>query len=137
MFHDRRHSGDLASDSKDLARATAMSRFGLTETEIGDGCREIKVEGELDLTVSDQLQRAILDCRSDRILINLESCQFIDSTGIALIVKAHRGDDSRVVVHSPRDQVLRVLEITGLAGNGVVFADREQALLAVVGSRSS
>jgi anti-anti-sigma factor len=137
MFHDRRHDGDLAAGSKDAARAAAGSRFGLTETEVGDGCREIKVEGELDLAVSDRLQRAIAACQSNRILIDLESCRFIDSTAIALIVKAHCEGNSRVVVHSPRDQVLRVLEITGLTGNGIVFADREQALLAVVGSGSS
>jgi anti-anti-sigma factor len=114
-----------------------VSRFTLTEAEIDDGCREIRVEGELDLAVSDQLQQAIVDCQSDQILINLESCQFIDSTGIAMIVSAHCGDDSRVVAHSPCDQVLRVLEVTGLTANGVVFADREQALAAVVGPVSS
>jgi hypothetical protein len=35
-----------------------------------------------------------------------------------------------VVVHSTSGQVLRVLEVTGLTGNGLVFGDREQALLA-------
>jgi anti-anti-sigma factor len=109
----------------------AVSRFDLSEAEIGDGCREIKVEGELDLTVSHRLQRAIAECQSGRILIDLEACQFIDSTGIALIVSAHRADDPRVMVHSPRDQVQRVLELTGLTGNGLVFADREQALAAL------
>jgi anti-anti-sigma factor len=131
MFHDQRHSGDLASDSKALAGAATVSRFNLTENEIGDGCREIGIEGELDLAVSDQLQQAIVSCQSDRILISLEACQFIDSTGIAVIVRAHRGDNSRVVAHSPREQVRRVLEVTGLTANGLVFADREQALSAV------
>lgn len=109
-----------------------MSRFKLTETEIGDGCREIRVEGELDLAVSGQLQQAINGCQSDQILINLEACQFIDSTGIATIVRAHRSENSRVVVHSPCDQVLRVLEVTGLIADGLVFADREQALSTLV-----
>jgi anti-anti-sigma factor len=127
MFHDRRHTGDQTTD---LAGAAAASQFELTERQIGDGCREIRVEGELDLAVSDRLRRTIARSRGDWILIDLESCQFIDSTGIALIVKAHYENDSRVVVHSPCDQVLRVLEITGLTGNGVVFADREQALSA-------
>jgi anti-anti-sigma factor len=112
-----------------------VSRFKLTETEIDEGCREIGVEGELDLAVSDQLQQAILGCQGDRILVSLESCQFIDSSGIAVILRAHRGGDSPIVVHSPRDQVLRVLEVTGLTGNGLVFADREQALAAVARPR--
>jgi anti-anti-sigma factor len=133
MFHDQRHNGDLASVSKDIAGAATISRFTLTEVEVEGGCREIRIEGELDLAVSDQLQEAIAGCLSARILISLESCQFIDSTGIATIINAHRSDDLRVVAHSPRDQVLRVLEVTGLTADGLVFADREQALAAVVG----
>ncbi len=137
MFHDQRRDGDLVAGSKDLAGAATMSRFALTEAEIEDGCREIRVEGELDLAVSDQLQEAIMGCPSDRILISLESCQFIDSTGIAIIVGAHCGDGSQIVFHSPRDQVLRLLEVTGLTANGVVLADREQALATVAGTVSS
>jgi anti-anti-sigma factor len=133
MFHGQRPSGDLASTS---AGVDAPSRFKLTETEIADGYREIAVEGELDLAVSDQLQEAIEACRSDQVLINLESCQFIDSTGIFLLVRAHRDGNPRVVVHSPRNQVLRLLEVTGLTGNGLVFPDRAQALSAVVRSVS-
>ncbi len=133
MFHDQRPSGDLAPISADVAGVAAVSRFKLTETEIGDGCREIEVAGELDLAVSDRLQRAIADCQDDQILISLEACQFIDSAGIALILRAHRSENSRVVVHSPSGQVLRLLEVTGLTGNGLVFADREQALLTLVG----
>jgi anti-anti-sigma factor len=82
-------------------------------------------------TVSDQLQEAIAGCEAEQILIGLEACQFIDSTGIAVIFRAHRSEDSRVLVHSPRDQVLRVLEVTGLTADGLVFADREQALSAL------
>jgi stage II sporulation protein AA (anti-sigma F factor antagonist) len=105
-----------------------VSRFALTEAQIDDGCREIQVEGELDLAVAAQLQEAIDRCQSDRILIGLESCQFIDSSGIAVILNAHRG--GRVLVHSPCSQVHRVLTLTGLTANGLVFDDREQALSA-------
>lgn len=113
-----------------------MRRFNLTETVVEDGCREIEVEGELDLAVADRLQQAIADCRGDQILISLESCQFIDSTGIAVILEANSGNEARVVLHSPGGQVLRVLELTGLTSNGLVFADREEALSAVVRSVS-
>lgn len=109
------------------------SRFKLTEAEIADGCREIAVEGELDLAVSDRLQQAIDDCGADRILIDLGPCQFIDSTGIFLILRAHRAGDPQLLVHSPRSQVLRLFEVTGLTGRGLVFPDRAQALAALVG----
>jgi anti-anti-sigma regulatory factor len=41
--------------------------------------------------------------------------------------EAARKDGRRVVVHSPTAQVLRVLTITGLTANGLVFASREEA----------
>ncbi|MFL5872663.1 MAG: STAS domain-containing protein [Solirubrobacterales bacterium] len=113
-----------------------MSRFELTETEAGDGCREIHVEGELDLAVCDRLQEAI-GSKDDRILIDLEECRFIDSSAIAVILRAYSCDGSRIVVHSPGGQVLRVLEITGLTGNGLVFGNREQALRALAGAADS
>jgi anti-anti-sigma factor len=131
MSHGQRHAGDLASGSAGSARAAMVSRFALTEVEIADSCREIQVEGELDLAVAAQLQEAIDRCPSERILIGLVSCQFIDSSGIAVILNAHRGTGSRILVHSPRGQVHRVLDLTGLTGNGLVFANREQALSAV------
>jgi len=121
MSHTRRHDGDLH----------AVSRFHLTAVEIEDGCREIRVEGELDLAVADQFQKMIDGCQVDRILIDLEPCQFLDSTGIALIIHAHRREGRRVAVHSPCRQVLRVLELSGLTANGLVFPDREQALSAL------
>lgn len=52
------------------------------------------------------------------------------STGIAVILRAHRqreGEGGRVVVHSISPAVLRVFTVTGLTGNGLVFADRAEA----------
>jgi anti-anti-sigma factor len=134
MLHYQGLSGDLAPASVASAGTAPVDRFKLTETEIGNGCREIAVDGELDLAVSDRLQRTIAGCKAEQILINLERCRFIDSTGIALLLRAHLRDDSRLVVHSPTGQVLRIFEVTGLTGNGLVFADRQRALQALVGA---
>src|SRR3954469_25748516 len=92
--------------------------FKLIERDLQPGCREILVEGELDLAVAGQLEEKLsraLD-ESPNVLISLESCEFIDSTGIAAIVQAYarfakRG--GRVAVYAPSDQVLRVLSATG------------------------
>jgi anti-anti-sigma factor len=109
-----------------------MSHFRVSEREIDQGCREIRVEGELDLAVAGQLEDAIARCRGKQTLIDLEGCEFIDSTGIAVIVLAHRewakDGGGRIVVHSPSDPVLRVLTVTGLTGVGLVFESREAAL---------
>lgn len=110
-----------------------MPTFELTENQRLPGCREIQVIGELDLAVADRLQRALdrAGAESSQILISLEKCEFIDSTGIAVIVAAHQKLDAqggRLAVYGPSDQVLRILSVTGLTDNGLVFASAEEAL---------
>jgi len=112
-----------------------MRAFKLVEREVSAEVREILVEGELDLAVAEQLQEALDRAGSDctEILVGLESCEFIDSTGIAVIVQAHRNfaeEGRRVVLFAPRSQVLRVLSVTGLTSNGLVFESAAQALSA-------
>lgn len=112
-----------------------MSRlptFKLTEKDLQPGCREIHLEGELDLAVADRLTDALDRAVSEqnRVVIGLERCTFIDSTGIAIIVKAHRelAQQGRVLtVYGASDQVLRILSITGLTNDGLVFENAGDA----------
>ena len=107
-----------------------MQPFKLIETALGEGRAEIEVQGELDLAVADELREALERSDEEQVLISLASCDFIDSTGIAVIVHASQAESRKVVVHSPPAPVLRVLHVTGLTGNGLVFEDREEALSA-------
>lgn len=110
--------------------------FKLTELELEPGIREIAVSGELDLAVAGRLADAIDRAEDADTLVSLEACEFIDSSGLAVILRAHQlGRDSgrRVVIHSPSKPVRRVLEVTGLTGNGFVFDDRAEALGAGAG----
>jgi anti-sigma B factor antagonist len=116
-----------------------MRAFKLVEREVSAEVREILVEGELDLAVAEQLREAFDRAGSDctQILVGLENCEFIDSTGIAVIVQAHRNfaeEGRRVVLFAPRSQVLRVLSVTGLTANGLVFESAAEALSAAVPS---
>lgn len=102
----------------------------LTQRRLADGATEIEVDGELDLSVVDRLQAAIDEAGPGSTLIDLRHCTFIDSTGIAVILRAHRklGEEGgRLVVHSLSNPVQRVFTVTGLIGNGLVFADRDEA----------
>lgn len=106
--------------------------FELVEREISPDCREIAVIGELDLAVADQLSALLARGARDRpqILISLDECEFIDSTGIAVVVGAYRQAaerGGRLAVYAPSAQVRRVLEVTGLIQNGLVFETAEQA----------
>jgi anti-anti-sigma factor len=112
------------------------------EVKVGDleqGVRTISVCGELDLSTAPELEgpldRALEDDEGS-VLIDLSECEFIDSTGIALIVRAwqrlNSGEDGRaLVLCSQNDQVRRVLEITGLELSIPVHTTRDEALAAM------
>ena len=113
-----------------------MQRFKVTERDLQPGCRDIQVEGELDLAVAGQLDEVLTAAASDcsRVLVGLERCAFIDSSGIAVILRAHsrmEEEGNRLVVYGPTAQVLRVLSMTGLTSNGLVFDSAEKALSAL------
>lgn len=105
-----------------------------------DGVRVIAVQGELDLstapTVEPLLEEALSG--SDAVIVDLTECEFIDSTGIALVVRAWQRIEAeeaepgrRLIVCSGNDQVERVLEISGLKQSIPVHASREAGLAAL------
>ena len=106
--------------------------FALDERDLQPGCREIRVRGELDLAVAPELERAIERAEEyDQVVISLEECEFLDSTGIAVIVRAHQERESgggRLAVCAPGGQVRRVLDLTGVSKNGLVFENAADAL---------
>lgn len=110
-----------------------MQRFELTERELRPGCTEVRVSGELDLAVAPELdellERLTADARD--VVIDLAPCEFIDSSGLAVILRAHHRLDKagrRLVMFGPSAQVLRVLSTTGLTANGLVFETVADAL---------
>jgi len=109
-----------------------MRSFGLTERELQPGCRLIAVAGELDLAVADQLNAALERAAGcSLVLVDLGSCDFVDSTALAAFVQAsHRmkSGGGRFAVFGAGDQVLRVLSVTGLTEKGLVYASAEEAL---------
>jgi anti-sigma B factor antagonist len=118
--------GPLNSPTPDRSGAE-VSVFRLTELDLDGEFKELKVEGELDLSVADRLKERIAAADGRPVLVDLSECTFIDSAGIAAVLLARR-DGERVAIHSPSDQVLRVLAVTGLTGDGVVFDDRRKAI---------
>ncbi len=112
------------------------------EVKVGDleqGVRTISVRGELDLSTAPELEGPLdqaLESDEGSVLIDLSQCEFIDSTGIALIVRAwqrlNSGENGRaLVLCSQNDQVRRVLEITGLELSIPVHTTRDEAMAAI------
>ena len=116
--------------------------FEVSAAEIDGGVRVISIRGELDLGTAPELEGPLADAVAAGdapLLVDLSECEFIDSTGIALIVRAwqqlDRGavgeGEGRVVLCSDNDQVRRVLEITGLELSIPIHRTRDEALAAL------
>jgi anti-anti-sigma factor len=103
--------------------------------------RTISVRGELDLSTAPDLEGPLeeaLEGNESSVLIDLAECEFIDSTGIALIVRAWQrlesGANGRgLAICSDNQQVRRVLEITGLELSIPVHVSRDEALASIRG----
>lgn len=118
--------------------------FEASTAALEDGVRVVAVRGELDLGTAPELEGPLEEAigANEPLLIDLSECEFIDSTGIAMIVRAWQqlangdgdGDGSgrgRVVICSANEQVRRVLEITGLEVSIPVHSSRDAALAAL------
>jgi stage II sporulation protein AA (anti-sigma F factor antagonist) len=100
-------------------------------SEQESGVAVIVVEGELDMNTAAQLEQELLarlSAPASPLLIDLSRCEFIDSTGIALLVRAWRQLDGRFALCGVGDQVERVLDITGLEQSMPTHPSREQAI---------
>lgn len=115
-----------------------MRPFRIDEVDLSSECREIRVEGELDLSVAEELKERLDEAAGDdvEVLVCLERCDFIDSTGIAAIILARKLMASRgrhLVVCNPSGQVRRILAVTGLDDVGFIYASTAAAMAGLSG----
>ena len=124
--------------------AVGPAPFEAIAAQLEDGVRAIEIRGELDLATAPDLEGPLdeaVGATGTSILLDLSDCEFIDSTGIAVIVRAwqrvdarsENGGGSRVVICCRNEQVRRVLEITGLEKSMSIFDSRDEALAALRG----
>jgi anti-anti-sigma factor len=106
----------MPNEQREIADGTLVVRSG----ENGDS-RVIAFAGELDLAnaaTAESALRSSLENPATPVVVDLSELEFIDSTGIALIVSAigHNEGGARIsFVPSDAPAVKRVLELTGLA----------------------
>ena len=113
--------------------------FETSSAEV-DGVRVIAVRGELDLSTAPDLEGpldAAVDGNGSAVLIDLAECEFIDSTGIALIVrgwqKLEGNGSGRLAICCPNAQVQRVLDVSGLDQSIPVHPSRDEGVAALRG----
>jgi anti-anti-sigma factor len=111
--------------------------FDVQSEELDGGIRAFTVRGELDMNTAPELERALEGALADEasIMLDLSDCEFIDSTGIALIVRTWQrldregggGGKGHVVLCCINHQVRRLLNITGVESSISLHEERDAA----------
>jgi anti-sigma B factor antagonist len=85
----------------------------------GDG-GALRLAGELDLATGDLLRERLAELvGADRLVVDLAGLEFVDVTGLNVLLDAHRAQRERgcaLVVRRPRPMVLRMLTLLRLDG---------------------
>jgi anti-sigma B factor antagonist len=116
--------------------------FDVQAEQLDGGVRVFTVRGELDMNTAPELEQALDAALADEkaaVMLDLSDCEFIDSTGIALIVRtwqrldssAGNGGKGRFVLCCVNHQVRRLLKITGVESSISMHQQRDAALSAL------
>jgi anti-sigma B factor antagonist len=103
-----------------------------------DGVELVLVEGEIDIATAPRLLSALNQSVAEAlnsVVIDLTKVGFMDSTGLALLINAHRRLNRRqkgFAVVCPPGPMLRVFEVTDMIDMLCVCPDRESATQAAV-----
>lgn len=121
------HEDALASVLALQALAEPPAIFDVVETRDPGHGRTLRPTGELDIATAPRLEQALAErlAPGERVLLDLGDLQFIDSTGLRVIVRAaetarRRGCDLRLR-HGP-PPVRRVFELSGV-GDALPFEE--------------
>lgn len=106
------------------------------QAETDGDLHTVSVVGELDQGTAPELRVALTEVlgADGSVLVDLRDCDFIDSTGLSLLVEAKRklGDARRSFgVCCPDADVRRMLELTGIDEAVGLFDTRAEAVAAL------
>ena len=116
------------------APGTLQSHFRVHTNTVGR-TRVVTIAGELDLAAASTLEHELteaIDARCELIVVDLAALDFIDSTGLRVLVRGHQQAQEtglELGLINPGAQVERLLSLTGLADR-LTLADGHQDQLA-------
>jgi anti-sigma B factor antagonist len=114
--------------------------FAVVEIDLPDRTRVLAASGEVHVTTAPDLAdhlNAAVDAGRNRIVLDFSQVEFIDSTGLSVLLAALRRvvlDDGALVIVCTNPTVLRLFEITRLDTTFDIVATREAALERIAAS---
>jgi anti-sigma B factor antagonist len=95
--------------------------FAVHVAPAGGGGTDVAIFGELDLATAGQVESALEKAIAarGRVVIDMRACPFVDSRGIAVLVKAAlrlREANRDVEIVGVQDRVMRTLDRAGVTG---------------------
>jgi anti-sigma B factor antagonist len=119
--------------------AFAEPHFRLSEERLDDVTQVIAVGGEIHVSTAPEFSRALAAALGDgagRVVLDLSAVEFIDSTGLSVLLNGlrrvtRRGGRMAIVCTNPT--VLRLFEITRLDSTFDIHPTREAAIESVRG----
>lgn len=80
--------------------------------------RGFRLSGDMDIHSGDALREALEPELHGTLVLDLAAVDFIDESGLATLLRAHkrlRDQGGSLILRSPRGQVQKVLDVTGVA----------------------
>ena len=106
--------------------------LGIDVREVGSHA-VVDVKGEIDVYTAPKLREKLIELVSEgsyNVIVNLEGVDFLDSTGLGVLVgalkrvKAHDGSLSLIC---SQDKILKIFKITGLTKVFSIHATEQEA----------
>ena len=93
------------------------ARGGIEETRDASGAPIVELIGEIDISNAERLGtrlERLIDADAKPLVVDLTKLEFMDSTGIAMLLRA-AARAGTIEVRNPSHVVRRIIECTGLA----------------------
>ncbi|WP_028648913.1 STAS domain-containing protein [Nocardiopsis sp. CNT312] len=104
---------------------------------LNDAGRVLALNGEIDMATEHRFQEAVIDALSTqpsgRVVLDCTDLAFIDSSGLRVLIRAHKtalSQQALLAVAAPADRVRRTLRVTSLDTRIPVFDSVSEALAA-------
>jgi anti-sigma B factor antagonist len=104
------------------------------ETERRDDVTVLILRGEIDVYTAPRLRQTIVDLvdgGATRLVVDMEKVDFLDSTGLGVLVeglKRVKNRDGNLSIVATQDKILKIFDITGLNKAFPIHASVDDAI---------